>query len=455
MQELKKQEQILDLIKHESNIFKLANSLKQFHPYDIAEAFLDLTPEERQKVYRALSHEDLADIFEYLDEVDGAIFLKEMDISRGTSVLSEMETDDATDIINELEEDASSYLEKLELEDKKTLDYLRTYEEETAGSIMTTNFLEVDANWDVKEAMKFLIAEADEAETVDPLFVSTDNKLVGLLDLKKLIIARSPKKISEIMNEDFSFVNATDSIGEASNKIRNYDIYALPVLEGQRLVGIITMDDALDVIQDQVNVDLEKLASIGEAKDGKATLYKTLATRIPWLILLLVLSSLIINVLGTFEDVIKQVTVLIFFQTLILDMAGNVGTQSLAVTIRSLSRRELDTKKKIRSYFLKEFKVSIINSFLLGIMAFIVSFIFLKLSNNPGVNVPIISLIVSLSIVVSLSLSGMFGIGVPIIFSKMKIDPAAASGPFITTLNDLISVVIYFNLAILFLGLYR
>ncbi|HPL55623.1 MAG TPA: hypothetical protein PLH44_03750, partial [Bacilli bacterium] len=211
MQELKNYEQILDLVKNESSVFNLSQSLKQYHPYDIAKAFLDFSKTERDKIYQALSHEDLADIFEYLDEVDAANFLKELDIEHGTSVLSEMEVDDAVDIINELEEDASSYLENLELEDQKEISYLSAYEEDTAGSIMTTNYLEVDADWDVKEAMKYLIAEANEAEIVDPLFVSRNNQMVGVLDLKKLIIARTPKKISEIMEENFSFVNTNDS----------------------------------------------------------------------------------------------------------------------------------------------------------------------------------------------------------------------------------------------------
>ncbi|MFA6611912.1 MAG: magnesium transporter [Bacilli bacterium] len=455
MQELRNYEQILDLVKHESSVFKLSQSLKQYHPYDIAKAFLDLTIEERKKIYHALSHEDLADVFEYLDEVDAAVFLKEMDVEHGSSVLGEMETDDAVDIINELEEDAASYLENLAFEDKKTLNYLRTYEEDTAGSIMTTNFLEVNADWDVKEAMKYLIAEADEAEIVDPLFVSRNNQLVGVLDLKKLIIARTPKKIAEIMSEDFSFVTTNDSIVEASNKISNYDTYALPVLENQKLVGIITMDDALDVIQDESDEDLEKMASIGEAKEGKATLFKTLATRIPWLVILLVLSSFVANVIGIYEHVIKQVTVLVLFQTLILDMAGNLGTQSLAVTIRSLGRNELDSRTKMRRYFFKEFKISLINSFLLGILAFIVSYVFLLINDNGTIDHAMISLIVCLSIFISLILSGLFGTTIPILFSKLKIDPAVASGPFITTLNDLISVMIYFNLAMLLLGLYR
>ena len=455
MQELKNYEQILDLVKNESSVFNLSQSLKQYHPYDIAKAFLDFSKTERDKIYQALSHEDLADIFEYLDEVDAANFLKELDIEHGTSVLSEMEVDDAVDIINELEEDASSYLENLELEDQKEISYLSAYEEDTAGSIMTTNYLEVDADWDVKEAMKYLIAEANEAEIVDPLFVSRNNQMVGVLDLKKLIIARTPKKISEIMEENFSFVNTNDSIIDASMKISNYDIYALPVLENQKLVGIITMDDALDVIKDEVDDDLEKMASIGEIKEGRTTLFKTLAARIPWLILLLILGLLTANVIGAYEDVIKQVTTLALFQTLILDMAGNVGTQSLAVTIRGLSRKNLDSKSKTRKHLLKELKISIINSFLLGILAFIVSYIFLLVNGDETINIIMICLIIGLAIFISLILSGLFGTLVPIIFDKLKIDPAVASGPFITTLNDLISVTVYFSLAIILLGLYK
>ncbi|HPL55622.1 MAG TPA: magnesium transporter, partial [Bacilli bacterium] len=161
------------------------------------------------------------------------------------------------------------------------------------------------------------------------------------------------------------------------------------------------------------------------------------------------------NVIGAYEDVIKQVTTLALFQTLILDMAGNVGTQSLAVTIRGLSRKNLDSKSKTRKHLLKELKISIINSFLLGILAFIVSYIFLLVNGDETINIVMICLIIGLAIFISLILSGLFGTLVPIIFDKLKIDPAVASGPFITTLNDLISVTVYFSLAIILLGLYK
>ncbi|MDD3171293.1 MAG: magnesium transporter [Bacilli bacterium] len=453
MQEINNYEQIYNLIRNEKDVLKLSESLKLYHPYDIARVFLDLDIDDRKTLYKALSSEELADIFEYLDEADAAAFLKEMDIDSSSSILGEMETDDAADVINEMSDDASLYLNKLDVEDKKNLSYLTTHKDDTAGSIMTTNFLQIESDWDVKEAMKFLVTEANEAEIIDPLFVSKENKLVGIIELKDLIIARSPKKISEIMHENYVFINTTDSIIDASTKINNYDIYALPVLDGQKLVGIITMDDALDVIEDEATDDYEKMAILGEEVTGKHVIIKSLISRLPWLILLLILSLLISNVIGIYEDVIKQVTVLIFFQTLILDMAGNIGTQALAVTIRSLGRHELDTNKRIRKHFLKEFKISLFNSFLLGVLAFLVCFIFLKLRNTPDVDIMAVSFVVSLAMMIALILSGLLGTLMPTLFYKLKIDPAVASGPFITTLNDLISVVVYFNLAMIFLNI--
>lgn len=454
MEEMNNFDQIYQLIINTKDYNNLHNLLKEYHPYDLAQAFKKFNLEERNILYKYLPSEDIADIFEYLDETEVVEYLNEMDVTRGASILNDMETDDATDVINEMDEnDAINIINKMDRADKEELNYLSTHREDTAGSIMTTNYIQIEGDWDVKDAMKHLISEANEAEIIDPLFVCSNNKLIGILELKDLIIARSPCKISSIMRSNYTYATTTDSVNDVAKIIQNYDLHALPVIDNLDLVGVITADDALDVIQDEATDDYNKIASIGNEIEGRYSVLKTLFSRLPWLIILLVLSLIISNVISAFEGIIKQVTVLVFFQTLILDMAGNIGTQSLAVTIRNISRGDLDQKGTIYKHFLKEIKITLINSILLGILAFIVCSIFLLIRNSTDYNIYLISLVVSISMTIALILSGLLGAVLPILFYKIKIDPAVASGPFISTLNDLLSVVVYFSLAALMLGL--
>ena len=445
---------IYTLINEEQDLTVLESKLHDFHPYDLAKVFNELDEENRRKIYQVLDNKFIADIFEYLEQDDVVDFLKDLTPNQGASILQEMEVDDATRVLKELdnEEQIQEYLEQINIETKDELNILRKYEDDTAGAMMTTNYIEIESDLDVKKAMRLLINEADETEVIDPLFVTKNKKLVGLLGLKELIIARSPMSINAIMKTNIIAVDVNEERQEVINKINDYGISAMPVLDNGDLVGIITIDDAIDAVEDDVTEHFGKLAGVVSDIGEDVSLQRMLLKRLPWLIILLVLSMIISNVIGIFEDVIRQVTVLIFFQTLILDMAGNIGTQSLAVAIRTLGKGDLDNAKRVREYIFKEIKINITNSFIIGIFSFIVCFLFLTIK-RADVDILMIAVVVASSMTITLIFSGLFGVFLPFMFNKIGIDPAVASGPFITTLNDIIAILIYFGLAISFLNL--
>ncbi|HBP26018.1 MAG TPA: magnesium transporter, partial [Acholeplasmatales bacterium] len=260
----------------------------------------------------------------------------------------------------------------------------------------------------------------------------------------------SPLSISAIMKPNPVFALVTDEAIDAVHKINDYGIGALPVLDQGKMVGIITIDDAMDVVHDDATENFGMLASYVTKPAEESSLKKSLLKRLPWLTVLLLLSLLVSNVTKIFEGIIQQVTVLIFFQSMILDMAGNAGTQTLAVAIRSLERNELNTRKNIRKHFFKEFRISLLDSFALALFSFFICTFFLWSRESIGINIGIVSMIIAVSLFLSLLLSGLMASSLPIFFHRVGIDPSVASGPFITTLNDIFSTVIYFGLAFLF-----
>jgi magnesium transporter len=445
------QNNIKELIEREENLQELRSQLVAFHPYDLAQVFNDLKPEARLKIYASLNEKELADLFSYLEEDESADYLEELDLRKGAAVLENMESDDAVDILKEMDdaEQVQEYLNLLDSEIRDDLSYLSSQDEKTVGSLMTTNYIEIASHLDVKEAMKILIKEANETEVIDPLYIVEDKKLVGIIALKDLIIARSPQLLKDIMKTNVVSVDVGENVVDAALKIRDYGLNTLPVLDNGEMVGIITIDDAMDIIEEDASSHYGKLAGIVNNIDEETNIFRTLAKRLPWLLGLLVLSFAISTLIDSFEGVIKQVTALVFFQSLILSMSGNVSTQALAVTIRGLARGDVNDKP---SGLFKEFKISLINSLLLALLAFLVSFLFLLITGSEA-NRLLVAGILALSMFLALNSSAFLGVMIPIFFSKIKIDPAIASGPLITTLNDITSVVIYYGLASLFFKL--
>ncbi len=439
----------------ETNDYELIREkLIAFHPADLNTIFSKFTKEIRLKVYEALSDDDLATVFSYLDNPEK--FLEDLSLKRVAAILDEMEIDDVNDILDEVEDEAlkALYIESLSSKRKLELQYTSTIKEDRVGRIMSTNYIVVDASSDVKDAMKRLIKEADESEIIDPIFVTENDKFLGVLSLNDLIIARSPKQIKDIIEDKPVSVNVDETIINATKIIRNYSLNALPILDDGTLVGILTSDDAFELYSDIVDTQYAGLAAVSSDDLDDKRFFKRLLERLPWLIALLILGIITTNLLSTFEDIIEQVTILVMFQILILDMAGNVGTQSLAVTIISLVHNDNQmTKKQTWKHIGKEVLINVFNSFLLMIISFIVSYVFISFYPTEHSAVKL-AFTISLSMGLTLIISAFFGAMLPIFFSKIKVNPAVASGPLITTINDIVAILIYFNLAALLFGLY-
>ena len=451
-----------DLLKSNQDISKKLNNLKQdflmLHPKDVANKIDEMSIEEREQFFNLFTASELSEFFACLDEEDAAKYLQELSDNKASDILENMYTSDAVDIINELsDDDKDAYLDLMDQDTKEEFEELSEYSDDEVGSIMDTDFILIDANMDVKEAMKILVKNAPDVATINTLFVQRDNKFVGTLDFRRLIVTKSPCKIEEIMDEKDKYCEDTDSTEYAIKLINDYDIYALPVLKDEQIVGIVTIDSSLETLSDEQEEDYNQLAGLtGEHEDNETVLMKV-KRRIPWLSILICLDLIVCLLISAFENVINELTVLVLFQPVILGLSGNVGTQSLAVCVRSLANNELSTKKNKFKHILYELRNGFTLGFIISILTFIVCFAFLKITKAGIINDVDsslrVALIVATSILASLSLSSLFGCLMPIVFNSLHIDPAAASGPFITTLNDVLAITTYFTRASILLAL--
>lgn len=420
--------------------------LDKIHGYDLAQSFLELDQDEKTKLYTILTNEKLAELVSYLEPDEAALVLQDFDIIKQKQVIEEMEPDDAADIISEFEEDNQEQLLEV-LADSDEISALIDYDEDETGSAMTTLLLTLTPDMDVKQATKRVIKQAPDVESISTLFVIDDfNRFLGIVGLKKLLKAKLPLTIKDIMSDQPSVLD-TDPITETIAKIRNYAIYEIPVVNDQReLLGMVTLDDALDIYEDEAQEDFEKLSALPETIDQNT--FKTAMHRIPWLLMLLVISIPISLVTSLFAEVLTAVAILIIFQPLISGSAGNVATQTLAVTLKMFAKNEEGVLKNSA----REIFTGMINGFVIGIVAFGVTFLFASF-NRDLTDVPLkIAFIVGLSLWLTVLIAPIIAVLVPVTLKKLKIDPAVASGPFITTLIDLSAISLYFGLATILLG---
>jgi len=426
---------------------QIKDFLEDLHAHDLSEFFEELDDQEKDHIFSLLSDEKLAELVSYLETDDAADLLSELDIDKQVTLVEMMEPDDAVDIIQELEEDEQEELLNRLGKDSEVINLI-SYDEDETGSAMTNQVIVIHPEMDVKDATKQVIKEAPDVETISTIFATDEeNHFLGVVPLKMLLKAKTPFLVKKLI-QDSPYVFDKDPITQSIQSINNYDIYEMPVLnEKHELVGMITLDDALDIYQEEAIEDFEKLAALPETDEDHHVL-KVALHRAPWLIFLLALSIPISLVTSLFEHVLATVTILIIFQPLILGSAGNVATQTLAVTLKMLSSNE----KGIIRNSTREILTGMINGFLIGLIAVIMTIVFAfinpSLSNQPY----LISLVVGLSLWLTIFFSPIIAIIIPVTLDKLKIDPAIASGPFITTIIDITALFIYFGLATLFLG---
>ena len=440
-------EELLEILRGSLAADELQDQISDYHESDIADAFEQLTEEERKRLYPLLGPEWIAEIFTYIEDPDE--YLKELDLGQAAQVLSYMDSDDAVDVLDELDDTTQEKLVgMMDEESSHDIKMLQSYEDDEVGSLMTTNFIVIHENLTIRQAMRELIRQAGENDNISTVYVIDKNdQFYGAIDLKDLIIAREKNALEDIISTSYPYVTDHEKIDDCIEQIKDYAEDSIPVLtEDKQLIGVITAQDLVEVVDDAMGEDYAKLAGLTAEEDLEEATTESMKKRLPWLVILLFLGLAVSTVVGVFETVVAVLPIVMCFQSLILDMAGNVGTQSLAVTIRVLMDENLTAGEKVGLVF-KEMKVGFFNGLFLGIMAFIFIGLYIwLLKGNPVVHAFVISGCVGFSLMAAMVISSLVGTLIPMFFHKIKIDPAVASGPLITTVNDLVAVVIYYGL---------
>lgn len=444
--------ELLAIIKGNFTENELKKKIANYHEKDIADALTHLTEQERKRVYGILGAKNVAEIFTYIDDVEK--YFGELSLEKAVKVVSFMDSDEAVDLIESLDKDKREELVNnlqgsLKIDIKKIL----SYDEEETGSYMTTNYICIHNDLTIGKAMKELIKQAGDNDNISTIYVvDENNKYFGAIDLKDIILARENDELIGIISQSYPYVLEYDKIDDCMDKILEYSEDSIPVLmENGEIVGAITSEDIVELVDDEMGEDYAKLGGLTAEEDLKEPLLESSKKRLPWLVILLFLGMAVSSVVGMFETVVAILPIVICFQSLVLDMAGNVGTQSLAVTIRVLMDEKLTGKEKLM-LLIKEVKVGLLNGMILGIMALFFLGIYIHIFKGYTFgNAFLISGCVGISLLVAMVISSMVGTVIPMFFSKIKIDPAVASGPLITTVNDLVAVVTYYGLALVFL----
>lgn len=428
-----------------------ARALHDAHKRDIAASLELLDTHQRAKLYRLIGAERLGDVFAYVS--DAGKYLRELPQEQAADIVEAMDADDAVDALETVSPELrSALMEKLDPESQHDIRLICSYQPNEIGSAMSTNFVSISRHLSVKQAMRALVAQAEENDNISTLFVNDDDgSFYGAIDLKDLIVAREETALDSLISRNFPTVLAHEHTEECLDRLRSYAEDSIPVLgEKRRVIGVITTDDIVEAVDDAMGDDYAKLGGLTGEEDLHEPLKTSLKKRMPWLIILLFLGMGVSSVVGLFEAVVSQVALIVCFQSLILDMAGNVGTQSLAVTIRVLMDEKLTARQKF-DLVLKEMRVGFFSGLMLGALALVFIGLYVWLfKGKPLPYALCISGCAGAALVLSMVLSSLVGTVIPIFFKKVHIDPAVASGPLITTVNDLVAVVAYYGLAYLF-----
>ncbi|KAB7647015.1 MULTISPECIES: magnesium transporter [Staphylococcus] len=439
---------LLDQLLQDDDIDAFREEFLSMHNYEQSEYFEDTDEENRQKIFEFLSPSEVADFFDHLDIDDEeyeALF-ENINANYASHILEEMSYDNAVDILNELSKPkVASLLTLMNNEDANEIKALLHYEEDTAGGIMTTEYLSLKSTTPVKEALMHVKEQAPNAETIYVIFaVNEDDQLVGVLSLRDLITAENDAYIEDVMSERVISVDVATDQEDVAQTMRDYDFIAVPVVDYQNhLLGIITIDDILDVMDEEASEDYSRLAGVSDIDSTNDSVIKTAMKRLPWLIILTFLGMITATILGSFEDTLSKVALLAAFIPIISGMSGNSGTQSLAVSVRNISTGDIDEQSK--------FKVALREAGS-GLLSGIVCSIILIIIIISIYRQPLLAVIVGGSLTCAMTVGTLVGSMIPLLMNKLKIDPAVASGPFITTINDIVSMLIYFGLATSFMS---
>lgn len=446
--------EIIEIIRSNAEPEIIGELLDDYHENDISEVLPLLSAEERQLLYDILDINTLSEILEYAETDESCLYLNEIQPDLAADILEVTDSDTALEIIQALDEEKKEdIIELMDEEAKSDLVLMASFDEEEIGSKMTTNYIVIPSSSTVKQAMSLLVKQASENDNISTIFVVNENEeFYGAIDLKELIIARKETELETLIMTSYPYVYGHENIDDCIEQLKDYSEDLIPVLDTEKkLIGVITSQNMIEVIDEEMGEDYAMLAGLTAEEDLKEPLLQSMKKRLPWLFILLFLGMFVSSVVGLFEAVVSELTIIMCFQSLILGMAGNVGTQSLAVTIRVLADENLQGKQKLKLIF-KEMKIGFTNGLILGVSSFVILGLYIWLIKDLGILMSLsVAACIGISLLIAMLFSSTVGTLIPLFFEKINIDPAVASGPLITTINDLIAVITYYGLSWLLL----
>lgn len=422
---------------------KFINAFKTIHDFDKGVFFKSLSPDSRKVIYGWLTPLQMSDVFDSID-TEAASYLKELPKEYRAKVISEMFTDNAVRMFSQLsDEEVSQYMKKLPTDVyndiKKGLDYSK----ESAGGLMSLDFVEAQPAETVSNVIKRVSEYDEQVELVYYIFVVDQGKLLGVLSLRDLLMADDNMQVSEVMSSTVISVTSDEHQLQVAKKIKDYDLLAVPVVDAENtILGVITVDDILDVVVSDALDNYSKLAGVDVSEVHDNPL-KSSIKRLPWLITLLFLGMATATLIGHYEDLVSEASVLAVFISLITGTSGNAGTQSLAVAVRRLAIKD-DKNSSVLKLIGSELLTGLISGVVTGLTIMVV--VGLWKQNF------MLGFVIGIAMMFAITVGNLAGSLIPMLMDKLGFDPAVASGPFITTLSDLTSVLIYFNIASLFMG---
>ena len=443
---------LLEIFNCDFHADKLRESLSDFHANDIAQILPVITKSQRLRLYAILSNEELSDIFSHLENPSD--FIEEMSDEKVADIIEEMASDDAVDLLEELDEDKQKEIfELLDDEAQREVELITAYDDDLLGSLMSNDFVVINNTFSVKEAMNSLVKQAETVTNITTIYVTDkDGVFFGAIELKDLFIARASSPLENIIATSYPCFNANLKIAEVIDDLKEYSEQSLPIVDNDnRLIGVLTDESIIEALESEMEEDYSKLAGLTTSPEEEHGVLKNLGLRLPWLIVLLGLSVLVSALISTFDGVILALPLLAFFQPMILGMSGNTGTQALGVTIRNLS--QASNRKSTARMFAKEISLAFINGVILAVISFVLLGLYVFFFKDmPIERAFVLSACIGIALLISMTVSGFCGCAVPVLFKKIGIDPASASGPLITTASDLVSALTYYGIISLLLN---
>ena len=441
-------EEIKELIE-KKQFTKLKEELKEMKSADISTILDGLDKEQAVIIFRLLSKEKAGMTFSYMETDMREKLIKDLTDTELKNVLDELFMDDTVDLIEEMPSNVvTRILRNVDKNDRKVINELLKYPEDSAGSIMTTEFIDLKENMTIEQALDRIRQIGTDSETIYTCYVLDKNrKLQGIISIKELILAKEESLIADNMETNIISVNTLEDKEEVAKKFDKYDLYALPVVDNEnRLVGIVTVDDAINVLQDEAEEDFEKMAAMAPTEESyfETSVFKHAKNRIVWLLILMLSSAITGTIITNYENAFAAVPLLVAFIPMLMDTGGNCGSQSSTLIIRGLATDELEVKDVFKILW-KEIRIAVIVGVSLALINGLR--IFVQEKNLQ------LACTVGLSITVTVILSKSIGCLLPLLAKKLKLDPAIMAAPLITTIVDILSVLVYFNIATAIMGL--